>query len=572
MKPSGIIRAYPNPIHVSDAFEGPFPLAQTTLSWDSHATDAVEVHVDSPSGPLLAYSGPSGSTQTGPWVRDGMVFYLQNVSGELARTSSYTLATVQVGVTTPQGATTYRQWQTVFAKLRLDLANLLSRPGTERAQETFRNEPGRETRIVVLSGITPHNLGDDAMLIALVRQLKEWEPGLQITVLAENPELCGPVARQIDASIEKSLNLFMQALLHFYPTGRDNATLVQSIARRLLQERRGIAEEQLPEWVPAEFLSGLRSLTTADGVIDCGGSYHCDHWKWYLYEKCLDYYLASKPLYVTGQGIDKLAEPLDADLLRHSLFHAELTTVREPISERYLRSIGCNGKIRTTGDDAITLPVSSPERVRELLEAAGMETAKPYLALHFRRFLDCSEDETLERSAQYVESAIQITGLTVVGVPMHFLGHDERIHLRELADRLQLKNRFFVVGSELIPSDAKALFARAQLTFGFSYHSGIFSLSAGTPFLGIYAGSHYEQKMRGIAELYNLPWLPIPVQSTSPAEFAQILKRVLDRRRAIVDQLRTKQAELRAEVEETRRRFLSEVGEMRMQRQRIART
>jgi hypothetical protein len=207
-----------------------------------------------------------------------MVFHLQDVSGGLACTSSHTLATVAVGVATLQGATTYRQWQTVFEKLRRDLVNLLSLPDMgprlrERAQETSRNEPRRETRIVVLSGITPNNLGADAML-----------------------------------------------------------------------------------------------------------------------------------------------------------------------------------------------------------------------------------------------------------------------------------------------------------TFGFSYHSGIFPLSSETPFLGMYHGPHYEQKMRGVAELYDLPWLPIPFRSTSPGEFSQILKRVLDHRLEIVDQLRTKQAELRTKVEETRRRFLSEVAEMRVQRQRLDRT
>jgi len=278
MKPSGSIWAYPNPIHASHAFEGLFPLGRTTLSWDSHVTDAVEVHVDSPSDPLLSCSRPSGSAKTGPWVRDGMVFHLQDVSGGLACTSSHTLATVAVGVATLQGATTYRQWQTVFEKLRRDLVNLLSLPDMgprlrERAQETSRNEPRRETRIVVLSGITPNNLGADAML-----------------------------------------------------------------------------------------------------------------------------------------------------------------------------------------------------------------------------------------------------------------------------------------------------------TFGFSYHSGIFPLSSETPFLGMYHGPHYEQKMRGVAELYDLPWLPIPFRSTSPGEFSQILKRVLDHRLEIVDQLRTKQAELRTKVEETRRRFLSEVAEMRVQRQRLDRT
>ncbi len=70
----------------------------TTLSWSSEGTDAVEVRVGAPDGPLLSRTAGSGSATTGKWVHDGMVFYLQDVSDDAPLTSEHVLATVTVRV------------------------------------------------------------------------------------------------------------------------------------------------------------------------------------------------------------------------------------------------------------------------------------------------------------------------------------------------------------------------------------------------------------------------------------------------------------------------------------------
>ena len=77
MNPSGSIRADPNPVQVphEDSHFG-----ETTLSWIVGRRREIEVHVGSPDGPLLSRGAGSGSVKTGRWVRDGMVFYLQDAS------------------------------------------------------------------------------------------------------------------------------------------------------------------------------------------------------------------------------------------------------------------------------------------------------------------------------------------------------------------------------------------------------------------------------------------------------------------------------------------------------------
>ncbi len=85
------LTANPNPIPVTGN-----QLGSTTLSWNAQDAEVVEVRVGAPDGPLFTTMGNRGSVQTGNWVRDGMTFYLQDVTGGRPLTSNYTLAEVVV--------------------------------------------------------------------------------------------------------------------------------------------------------------------------------------------------------------------------------------------------------------------------------------------------------------------------------------------------------------------------------------------------------------------------------------------------------------------------------------------
>lgn len=86
----GLITAEPNPFRPDSLGVG-----ETTVSWMTYATSKVEVHVDAPDGLLFARTGPGRFSQaTGPWVRNGTIFYLQNVSDDLPLAAENTIATV----------------------------------------------------------------------------------------------------------------------------------------------------------------------------------------------------------------------------------------------------------------------------------------------------------------------------------------------------------------------------------------------------------------------------------------------------------------------------------------------
>lgn len=85
------LSASPNPIT-----PGPGGYGQTNISWSANSAQSIEIHVNTIDGPVFFAGGPTGTAQTGQWVTDGMMFFLQDVTGGKALTSANTLATLIV--------------------------------------------------------------------------------------------------------------------------------------------------------------------------------------------------------------------------------------------------------------------------------------------------------------------------------------------------------------------------------------------------------------------------------------------------------------------------------------------
>jgi hypothetical protein len=89
-----LVAASPNPILVTAGDT----TGSTSLSWTAPAATTVEVHANSPDGPLVASGGSSNSGVAVTSVSDGTIFYLQDTSNGNPLTLGYTLDTVMVHV------------------------------------------------------------------------------------------------------------------------------------------------------------------------------------------------------------------------------------------------------------------------------------------------------------------------------------------------------------------------------------------------------------------------------------------------------------------------------------------
>jgi hypothetical protein len=106
---------------------------KTTLNWNAPGATIVEVHLGSPTGALFARSGSSGSQMTGNWVSDGLVFYLQDVSGGVP---GVTVATTTVHLTSV-GCSTVTGSLSIATPIQVcDGTNAVALPVTWNASST----------------------------------------------------------------------------------------------------------------------------------------------------------------------------------------------------------------------------------------------------------------------------------------------------------------------------------------------------------------------------------------------------------------------------------------------------
>lgn len=527
-----------------------------------HAAAALALHVGS-APTLFAY--PHGGPQdvAVPAIdelrRQGFHFAFTTIAAAIAQTPR---PGSRAALTLPRVVVANQRADELSARLS-ELAGRAT--GRESAPQLSSGGPRRtKAAIAVLSGISAHNLGDDAMLIATVTDLQRLCPEAEIRVLAENPAACGPVQRDLGVPILRSPHALVQRLLRALPPQADRARAIADAATAVAVQPDPWATPKVwPVPLEDDEADGLRWLIEADGVVDCGGANLDRHWMDYFYEKCFDYLLAARPLLVSGQGISRFDAASDRALLRLALDGADCVTVREAGSEARLREAGFSGTVLTTGDDALSLTAASQGRVDALLATLGLAPGDRFVAFQYRRCLDYRGDESLATMARAVTEASQASGLPVVGIPMHFGATDEREHLAAVRSRLPSPVALRVVPEELTAGEALGLFRRAAVAFGISYHSAVFSLSSGTPFLALYAGEHYAQKVTGLAQLYALPDLGLDLTTIRPGDVARTIARLLETRDEISRHLAERHAALMEAVRRPRRAFLETVRRRR---------
>ena len=89
--------ASPNPIPVQYGQR----FGVTTLHWNAPTATSVQIRLGSPNGALFAAGTSQGSADTGQWVGEGSVFYLQDASNGNPTASSSTLGTTVVHLGSP---------------------------------------------------------------------------------------------------------------------------------------------------------------------------------------------------------------------------------------------------------------------------------------------------------------------------------------------------------------------------------------------------------------------------------------------------------------------------------------
>jgi len=289
-------------------------------------------------------------------------------------------------------------------------------------------------RIVVSGYYGFGNVGDEAVLSAILSALRERLPAARITVLSANPQ-----------STRRTHNVHA---------------------------------------VPRSGLRLLGTLAGADLFISGGGSLFQDVTSarsalYYLGVLALAAALSRRTM-VYAQGIGPLRRGWIRRFTRAVLARTDLITVRDDDSLRQLRELGVSGTVHVVADPAFALTPAPDVHIRELLGPRGT----PRIGVVVRPWGDNAYVEVL---IEALRAARDLTGAQIVVFAFH-PAHDMAIS-RAAADTLGAR-----IVADLHPREMMAAVATLDLLVGVRLHALIAAISAGVPAVGL----SYDPKVDGL--------------------------------------------------------------------------
>lgn len=364
------------------------------------------------------------------------------------------------------------------------------------------NASTRCQRILFLSTGAHHNLGDRAMLLNVVRLLRERLPKVELIVDAGVPEW---MIREFGLTP-------VPTLANCWGRGGETLKTPYVILSTLMMQFliRSGAYRFLPVGSMEHEL--LSAIDRSDLIWLVGGGYLNDLGATEaraILNTALMGQTIGRPVVMTGQGIGPFKTKWSRRLFQWVAARARSIVLREPASgAREISSLGdARIRWRVGVDDASSLPRN-----------ADAVLPPAVLAVHFRR-------SSFHQDAEPVEQEIFRTIKTLVsngeGVKL-FVFSERQKYEREVYEGWKQASGNPDAVEIIQHSDPRRIFAEletCQCAIGMAYHFHLFALLAGTPSLAMYSGEYYEAKYAGIDILFE--------QSKSFIEYSAVDEKLL---------------------------------------------
>jgi polysaccharide pyruvyl transferase CsaB len=298
------------------------------------------------------------------------------------------------------------------------------------------------------------NSGDDAILKAIVKDLKEINKELNITVLSNNP------AKTESMYPVKAVNRFK---LREVLTAIKETSLLISGGGSLLQD-----------------VTSTRSLLYYLAVMAAAKIY-------------------KKPVMVYANGIGPIDKKANRILTKYILNRVDLITLRDENSRTFLEEINVTNKnISVTADPVFTLEPATKDIVDDIFIKEGIPIDKHLIGISVR---DWKKAEQLEN---IIAKAIIYIGkkydANVVLIPMHYpedLDISERILKQVDGDNCYLlKNKYSV-------EEIMGVIKELEIIIAMRLHALIYAATQSIPMVGLV----YDPKVQGILDSMGMKYM-----------------------------------------------------------------
>ncbi len=327
------------------------------------------------------------------------------------------------------------------------------------------------------------NSGDDAILKAIVKDLKETDSSIEITAFSNNP------------------------------------TYTEKIYNIKAVNRFGIRDI-------------VKTIKDCDLFISGGGSLLQD----VTSTRSLLYYIVlmklakmfNKPVMVYANGIGPINRRINRFLTRKILNKVDLITLRDEESNLFLKDLGVKNKnIHVTADPVFTLEPTKEEGIDVILKEEGIPDDKLLVGVSVRRW-DNGEN-LIDSMAKAIDYIIEEYGVNVVLIPMHY---PEDLSISEdILDRVTGEG-CYILSNKYSVEDIMGVINRLEIIVAMRLHSLIYAATQGIPMVGIV----YDPKIVGFLKSIHMEHM-CSVEDMKYTELVENIQYVWENRDRLRDEL-----------------------------------
>jgi L-malate glycosyltransferase len=295
------------------------------------------------------------------------------------------------------------------------------------------------------------NSGDDAILMAILDNLRTYKKDIKILVLSKNPEETKRIYG-IDTADRYNFNEVVKAIKSskLFLTGGGNLIQDESSTRSLMYYLATI-------WMAKKF--GLKVMLYSNGI----------------------------------GAVDKKANRLITSRIINTV---DVITLREEKSLEELKSLNITKpQVFVTADPAFTLDPCSDEEAFTILKAEGVDKEKPKVGISIRKWKNCkSYIKQIAAAADYMFETLHVQPVLI---PMHY-PHDVEI-CQTVAS--MMKHPPIIIKNKYSVTQTLGIIKNMDMIIGMRLHALIYGASLQVPMLGLI----YDPKVAGFLEYINQP-------------------------------------------------------------------
>ncbi|WP_422486175.1 polysaccharide pyruvyl transferase CsaB [Gudongella sp. DL1XJH-153] len=322
---------------------------------------------------------------------------------------------------------------------------------------------------VVMSGYFGFdNSGDDAILKAIVKDMKEHNSLVRINVLSKDPDKTEGICPVVSSDRFKIRDV--------YKSLRDSDILISG-GGSLLQD-----------------VTSTRSLL-----------YYLALMKLALFLK--------KPVMVYANGIGPINKPFNRYLTKNTLNKVQQITLRDRGSMEYIQKMGvANKNVKVTADPVFTLEAADNNRINQIFVNEDIYPKKPLVGVSVRYWKD---DKNLSRElSNGLKAIMDENDIEILLIPMHY---PEDLEICQKIKEMVGKEDCHILQAKYTAEEIMGIIGKLKMMVAMRLHSLIYAATRKVPMMGLI----YDPKVEGLLRELEIPY-SISVDNLEAEKFKEV--------------------------------------------------